>query len=318
VRASANDIQHILTARGVIAGRDHPELRGAIEWRLRTGDLVAVLPGIYAPVAVASLTATRIAAVAAWDAEAVLTHEAAAVMSFWPSLPVPAVRCAVRHARRPQPGFAFARSNLPAELVWRRGLLRLTAPALTALDLCETSGGDAIDHALRTRATTLELMRSALAMTPKRAGNPRRRQLLLDSRDEPWSAAERVFHGLLRAAGITGWKANQPLRLGDQTIHPDVVFRRLRLVVEIDGREFHSDPEVFEVDRRRQNLLVLHGWRILRVTWTMIRSEPDQVIAMVREAMAMGQRPPAARAGAARASVVGVRSSVGPCNSLRA
>jgi very-short-patch-repair endonuclease len=287
VRASANDIQHILAARGVIASRDHPELTGAIEWRVRTGELVAVLPGVYAAAAVAGLTATRIAAVAAWDQQAVLTHEAAAAVAFWPSLPVPTVRCIVRHARRPQPGFAFSRGQVPAELVWRRGILRLTSPALTALDLCETLGGDAIDHALRTRAATLDQMRQALALTPKRAGNPRRRLLLLDSRDEPWSAAERVFHGLLRTAGITGWSANRPLRLGDQTIHPDVTFLRLRLVIEIDGREFHSDREVFEADRRRQNLLVLHGWRVLRITWAMIQSGPDQVMAMVREAMAL-------------------------------
>ena len=216
-----------------------------------------------------------------------LTHEAAAAVSFWPSISVPTVRCVVRHARRPHAGFAFSRGHLPAELVWRRGPLRLTAPALTALDLCETMGGDAIDHALRRRATTIGLMRQALASTPRRAGNPRRRQLLLDSRDEPWSAAERNLHGLLRTAGITGWSANQSLRLGDLTVHPDIMFRRLRLVIEVDGRAFHSDADAFETDRRRQNLLVLHGWRVLRVTWTMIQSEPDQVIAMVREAMAM-------------------------------
>lgn len=285
MRVSADDIHDILAARGVIAVRDHPALRGAIEWRVRTGELAAVLPGVYAPVAVARLASTRIAAVAACDPDAVLTHEAAAAASFWPALVVPAVRCTVRHQRAPRPGFEFARGHIPAELVWRRGLLRLTSPALTALDLCETLGGDAIDHALRTRATTIDLMREALALTPKRAGNPLRRQLLLDSRDEPWSAAERVFHRLLRAAGITGWTANNPLRLGDRTIHPDVVFRHLRLVVEIDGRKFHHDPEVFEADRHRQNLLVLHGWRVLRITWLMISTEPDQVIALVRAAM---------------------------------
>ncbi len=53
------------------------------------------------------------------------------------------------------------------------------------------------------------------------------------------------------------------------------------------ARTFHSDPEVFDADRRRQNLLVLHGWRVLRITWTMMQLEPDQVITMVREAMAM-------------------------------
>ena len=65
----------------------------------------------------------------------------------------------------------------------------------------------------------------------------------------------------------------------------DVIFRHLRLVIEIDGREFHSDPEVFESDRRRQNLLVLNGWRVLRITWRMITDDPDRVVEMVREAV---------------------------------
>ena len=287
MRTSSADIQQILTSNAVIAVRDHPELRGAIQWRLRTGELRPVLPGVYAAAAVADATATRVAALGRCDPDAVLTHEAAAAASFWPRLPVPVVRCAVRHYRPPQPGFAFARRRIPPELVWAGPGVFLTAPALTALDLCEFVGGDAIDRALRTRSTTLALMRQALALTPGRNGNKTRLQLLLDSRDEPWSEAERQFHRLLRSAGITGWQANQAVRLSGVVVHPDVLFHRLRLVVEVDGREFHSDPEVFESDRRRQNLLVLHGWRVLRVTWRMIREEPDRVVTMVREAMAL-------------------------------
>jgi very-short-patch-repair endonuclease len=287
VRTSYSDIQQILADHRVIAVRDHPALRGAIQWRVRTGELRPVLPGVYAAAAVAGTTATRIAALGRWDPDAVLTHEAAAAVTFWPRLPVPTVRCAVRHFHPPQSGIAFTRRGIPPELVWMRPGLRLTSPALTALDLCELVGGGAIDQALRTRSTTVALMREALALTPGRNGNRIRRQLLLDSRDEPWSEAERLCHRLLRAAGITGWRANQPLRLDGAVIYPDVLFRRLRLVVEIDGREFHSDPEVFESDRHRQNLLVLHGWRVLRVTWRMIQQDPDQVVAMVREAMAL-------------------------------
>jgi very-short-patch-repair endonuclease len=287
VRASSTDIQRILASNLVIAARDHPELRGAIQWRMRTGELKAVLPGVYAPAATANSIATRMAAVGRWDPDAVLTHEAAAAASFWPGLAAPILRCVVRHHRAPQPGFAFSRGLIPPELVWSRNGMRLASPALTALDLCESLGGGAIDHALRSRSTTLALMRRALAITPGRTGNRLRRQLLLDSRDEPWSEAERQMHRLLRGAGITGWQANQPVRLGRVTVYPDVLFRQLRLVIEIDGREFHTDPEVFESDRHRQNLLVLRGWRVLRVTWQMIRAEPDRVIAMVREAMAM-------------------------------
>lgn len=286
MRTSAPDIQRILNARGVVATREHPELRGAIEWRVHTGELVSVLPGVYAPAATAELTDTRIAAVPAWDRDAVLTHEAAALVFFWPRLAVPAVRCVVRHHRPPRRGFQFSRGRIPLELVWQYGRLNVTAPALTALDLCESLGGQAIDHALLNRATTLPLMREALVLTAGRTGNPARRQLLLDSRDEPWSAAEREFHRLLRAARITGWQGNQPIRVAGRKIYADVMFRRLRLVIEVDGREFHSDPAVFESDRHRQNLLVLHGWRVLRVTWAMIRDDPDQVVSMVREAIA--------------------------------
>jgi very-short-patch-repair endonuclease len=291
VRASSTDIHSILVSHLVIGTRDHPELRGAIHWRLRTGELKAVLPGVYAPAATANSTATRMAAVSRWDPDAVLTHEAAAAATFWPGLAVPVVRCVVRHHRAPQPGYAFSRGSIPPELVWSRQGLRLASPALTALDLCETMGGEAIDHALRTRSTTLGRMHQALTLTPSRTGNPVRRRLLLDSRDEPWSEAERQIHRLLRGARITGWQANQPVRLGHVTVYPDVFFRHLRLVIEIDGREFHTDPEVFESDRHRQNLLVLHGWRVLRVTWQMIQSQPDRVIALVREAMAMPVRP---------------------------
>jgi Protein of unknown function (DUF559) len=122
------------------------------------------------------------------------------------------------------------------------------------LDLWETLGGDAIDHVLRTRAATLEQLHRALELTPARAGNRLKRQLLLDSRSERWSAAERSLHRLLRAAGITGWKANRPVIPRDLTFYVDVIFRKLKLVIEIDGRLYHTGAEVFETDRWRQNL----------------------------------------------------------------
>ena len=117
MRASFCDIQHIIASDLVVAARDNPELRGAIQWRVRTGELKAVLPGVYAPAATADSIATRIAAVGRWDPDAVLTHEAAAAVSFWPGLAVPAVRCAVRHYRASQSGFVFSSGLIPRELI---------------------------------------------------------------------------------------------------------------------------------------------------------------------------------------------------------
>ena len=249
--------------------------------------LVRVLPGVYAASDQAASLQTRVRALRCFDRDAILTGAIAARLSFWPELRVEAIECAVRHSRSPQPGYRFSRRQIPPELVVRRGGIRYTSPALTALDLCARLGGEAIDQALRSRATTLALLHRAMELTAARAGNQTRRQLLLDSRDEPWSEAERLFHRLLREAGITGWKANQPVTLNGSTCYVDVIFRKLKLAIEIDGRLFHTGAEVFETDRWRQNLLILDGWRVLRFTWTMIEEQPETVLAMVREAIEM-------------------------------
>jgi hypothetical protein len=66
------------------------------------------------------------------------------------------IECAVRHSRAPHAGYCFTRRHIPPELVVNRSGLRHTSPALTALDLCATSGGDAIDQALHTGAEVFE------------------------------------------------------------------------------------------------------------------------------------------------------------------
>lgn len=287
MRASQQDIQQVLARDGVIARRDHPNLNGAIDWLVRNGRLRAVLPGVYAPPDVCDSIATRVRALMRWEPDAILVDEAAAWVSFWPEVRVPRIACTVRHRRRPQLGYEFKRRQIPPEFVVSRSGLRITSPALTALDLCATIGGDAIDQALRTRATTLAHLHRAMELTAARVGNRTRRQLLLDSRAEPWSEAERSFHRLLRKAGITGWKANRPVVLDDFTCWVDVIFHELKLIIEVDGRLFHTAAEVFETDRWRQNQLVLNGWCVLRFTWTMIREQPETVLTTVREAIEM-------------------------------
>ncbi len=287
MRALQKDIERILATDGVISRRDNPKLIGAIDRQVRNGTLRPVLPGVYAAPSMCNPVRTRILAVMRWDPDAILVGRAAAWASFWPEIRVANITCSLRHQRRRQQGYEFTRRRIPPELVVSRAGLRLTSPALTALDLCATVGGEAIDQALRTRATTLAHLQRAMELTAARVGNPTRRQLLLDSRAEPWSEAERSIHRLLRAARITGWKANKPVVLRDLTFYVDIIFRKLKLVIEIDGRLYHTGTEVFETDRRRQNLLVLDGWCVLRFTWTMIEEHPEEVIAMVKEAIEM-------------------------------
>ncbi|MEK9736460.1 MAG: DUF559 domain-containing protein, partial [Candidatus Nanopelagicales bacterium] len=84
------------------------------------------------------------------------------------------------------------------------------------------------------------------------------------------------------------WTSNFPVYDDDGRVAAEIDFAHegLRIAIEVDGRAFHSDRQSFERDRARQNLLVLHGWLILRFTWEQITERPDEVIAAVHAAVA--------------------------------
>ena len=58
----------------------------------------------------------------------------------------------------------------------------------------------------------------------------------------------------------------------------DLVDYRARVVVEIDGREFHTAAAAFNNDRRRQNALVLGGWLVLRYSAATAMANLDAVV----------------------------------------
>ena len=61
-----------------------------------------------------------------------------------------------------------------------------------------------------------------------------------------------------------------------------------RLVIEIDGEEYHSDPVAFEADRRRDALLSAWGYRVLRFSYRQVMDRWPEVEAAVRAAIARG------------------------------
>lgn len=260
----------------------------AVSRHVTAGRLVPILPGVHLRTDVATSTLWRAAAAAAWRPDSVLFGEIAAHLTFWKELQVDSIAVA-HHTTLQRPGFRFQRRAIPPELTAHRGEMRLTVPALTALDLAVATDGSSIDHVLRSRTARISELREALAGTPHRSGNARRRRLLLDSRAEPWSAAERLAHTMLHSAGIDGWRANLPVVLRGQTYFLDVAFRHLRLVLEIDGREFHTGSQVFESDRVRQNALVLSHWTVLRFTYRRLVEEPQDVLSEIRAGIALAR-----------------------------
>lgn len=282
-----DEVWAVLRRDGVVARRENPDLTGAIDWLVRGGHLRAVLPGIYAAANRADEFAVRVAALPRWSPDAILTGAAAARTTFWPNVRVDAVDVATS-GRGSYPGYRLTDRRVPDELILERSGLRIAVPALAALDLSDATT-EAIDQALLSRAATLDGLWRAYELTRGRRGNTQRLVNLIDSRDEPWSAAERLCHRLLRDAGITGWESNLPVKSGGRLYFLDVAFPGPGVVVEIDGRLHATNLEIFENDRWRQNDLVLDGWIVARFTWAMLTEHPETVLATIRAALAMAK-----------------------------
>ena len=57
------------------------------------------------------------------------------------------------------------------------------------------------------------------------------------------------------------------------------------LVVEFDGGTFHRHPRAFERDRKRDQILVAAGYRVIRVTWRQLQEEPMAVMVRIGQAL---------------------------------
>ena len=58
----------------------------------------------------------------------------------------------------------------------------------------------------------------------------------------------------------------------------DLLWRRKRLMVELDGHRHHSGVERFNADRSRDFEMTTDGYQVVRISWAMYRADPDGVI----------------------------------------
>jgi very-short-patch-repair endonuclease len=173
----------------------------------------------------------------------------------------------------------------PADIRTKRGI-SVTSPARTVLDNAmhphlEELVGTAIDQGI----TNLREIEAAIARCPSRRG-VRRLCALLEQAGGPRrtrSWGERRLLALIRQAGLPVPLTNR-LLLGLQV---DAMWPDLKLVVEVDGFEFHGDRDSFENDRARDAKLVAAGWRVLRFTATQLDEQPMVVIGQLAAALAL-------------------------------
>jgi very-short-patch-repair endonuclease len=179
-----------------------------------------------------------------------------------------------------------AREIDPRDRTTRHGI-QVTSVARTLLDIAATAPARELARSaegaqIRRLVTGRDLER-VLARTDGHRGASALRDLLRRAAEPAMtrSEAERRMLALLRAAGLPPSDVNTRV-CGHEV---DMLWRAERLIVEIDGFEYHRTREAFERDRLRDARLQAAGYRVMRITWRQISQQPEAVVARVAQAL---------------------------------
>ena len=169
--------------------------------------------------------------------------------------------------------------------------LPVTSPARTLLDLAATRYPD-LERAFADAHAQRLIKPGELVAAIKRAG-PRRgvralRALISDNETGfTRSKAERLLRRLIRQANLPEPRFNVPFRQYEL----DAVWPEHRIVLEVDGYNYHGHRAQFESDRRKDMALMAAGYRVIRVTWRQLCNEPLAVVAVIATALGRGRSP---------------------------
>jgi very-short-patch-repair endonuclease len=98
------------------------------------------------------------------------------------------------------------------------------------------------------------------------------------------SVMEARFQRLLVENGIRDIEIEYPIPWAP-TQRFDVAFPDRKLAIELDSRRWHTQVEAFDRDRARDREAVIHGWRILRFTWSDVVGDPSSVLLTIHTAL---------------------------------
>lgn len=229
---------------------------------------------------------------------AVVSHLAAAVLWQLPGFEpgqIHVCRIRGRSGRSTVLGTVHEPRLLPAHHCWVLDGIPMTSAARTVFDLAgclhPLRAERAFDNALSRKIVTLEALRAVAVelLDHGRTGSALMRRLL-DERGAgyipPASGLEACFFALLVAAGLELPERQVDLG-GDSWLgRVDYYFRRLRLVVEVDSERHHTSKLDAGSDARRDAALRHAGFQILRITERQLTDRPEEVVALVRRALA--------------------------------
>jgi very-short-patch-repair endonuclease/predicted transcriptional regulator of viral defense system len=220
------------------------------------------------------------AAVLACGKGAVLSHHSAAALWDLRRVGSGAIHVTVPGdaGRKPRAGIRLHRSTtLTQRDVTTQEGIPVTTVERTIIDLARTTRPEKLEQLVDAAD-----QRRIVDFATLRQANPASLQAVLRAYDPAptRSELERRFLNICKRHGIERPEVNQIV----EGYLVDFVWRDRRLIVEVDGYEYHRAPGKFETDRERDAELGAKDWRVRRFTWRQLEERPAWVAAMTKRA----------------------------------
>ena len=163
------------------------------------------------------------------------------------------------------------RQDLTSTRTWRVGLVECLRQMVATTD--EETAIACLDTAMAVHKLKEHDIRRIFRTQPKRS-----RRLAALARVGSDSGPESIVRQRLKYIGV---------RPAQQVSVPGVGLVDMLvdgfLVIEIDGRMYHSDPSAFENDRRRDALLTAAGFTVLRFSYRQVMFDWPFVVGVIRD-----------------------------------
>jgi Protein of unknown function (DUF559) len=162
----------------------------------------------------------------------------------------------------------------------------VTSPARTLLDIAPRRTDKALRRAVNDlriagllRVEDLVELLDRCATVP---GAPRLRALVDTGGGPTRSELEDAFQDLSARFDLPPAQVNAHVA----GYEVDALFPVERVIVELDGYEFHGDRDAFESDRERDATTLAAGFETVRITWERMKRTPAQEAARLHAILA--------------------------------
>lgn len=265
----------------------------ALRRRVGSGWLQRRHRGVYQVGPVAGAMTAEMAAILACGSSAVISHESAARLHGIPisgTSDAPVDISVPSQVFRSHPRIRVHRvQELSHQDITQIEHVPVVTPARTICDLAAVLATRdlevALAFSLREHMVSEKVLRECAQRSGRRRGVARILSIL-DTEQGPAftrSEAEARFLELIRGTGIREPRTNARAA----GLEVDFLWRRERVIVEVDGYQYHGNRHRYQGDRTRDQRLAAEGYQVIRITWQDITDRGPAVLVSLARALAL-------------------------------